>query len=446
MLWKLSRKLDTLTRAHVEQGTFSGSVLVVRGKRVVLRECYGEASVELGVPLRPEHAFRIGSVGKTLTALGVLRLVDRGQVSLKERLETFVPDFPNAHQVTLHHLLSNTSGIADHITREDAAEWCGRPHTLPELIKLIAQTPRLFTPGERFGYSNANWALLAAGLERVTGRPFAEALADLVLTPLGLARTTVGTTNPLVPGRVLGYDLGEHGLQPAAHIDLSVEIGAGGVYSTVDDLHRLKSALTEEGFLEPETRRRMTTPVAQSGTQNEPMGYGYGVMTGRRFGRAWWGHSGGTFGFTAYFTHYPGEDVTVTVLSNFGNGSAVGLEHTLAAAIFGEPYSLPTTAAPQVDVPHDVLATYEGRYRTEYAGRTLDARITLDGGHLYIQFPLLPKAQLRALSPTRFRGRLKGGEVSFDFIGEAGHVTGIDIDWSGQKLFAPRLEVSRTKF
>ena len=196
-----------------------------------------------------------------------MRLVDTGRLSVENRLETYLPNFPDAQDVTLEQLLSNTSGIADHITREDAAEWCGRPHTLPNLLELIAETPRLFAPGERFSYSNANWALLAAVLENVTGRPFAGALIDLVLTPLKLTRTTVGTDNPLVPGSVSGYQLSEGGLQPAAHIDLSVEIGAGGIYSTVGDLYRLSSALTRDGFLTAEMRGRMTTPVIQSLTQ-----------------------------------------------------------------------------------------------------------------------------------------------------------------------------------
>ena len=169
------------------------------------------------------------------------------------------------------------------------------------------------------------------------------------------------------------------------------------------------------------------------------MGYGYGVVTGRRFGRAWWGHSGGTFGFTSFLTHYPAEDVTVIVLSNFDNGSAAGLEHDLAAVMFREPYSLPSDNL-EVTVARDVLATYEGTYRTEFAGRRTDARVKLEGDHLCVTFPLLPTARLRALSPTRFQGRLKGGEVTFVFVVEQEQVVGIALDWSGHKLFAPRLE------
>jgi len=184
----------------------------------------------------------------------------------------------------------------------------------------------------------------------------------------------------------------------------------------------------------------MVTPVTRDASLGTgATGYGYGVITGHRFGRAWWGHSGGTFGFTAFFTHYPVEDVTVIVMSNLDNGSAAGLEHDLAAAVFGEPYSLPGEVL-EVGVARDVLATYEGTYRTSYVGRTIDARIKLNGDHLFVTFPLLPTARLRALSSTRFQGRLKGGEVTFDFSFEEGRVVGVKLDWSGQKLFAPRVE------
>lgn len=168
-------------------------------------------------------------------------------------------------------------------------------------------------------------------------------------------------------------------------------------------------------------------------------GYGYGVVAGQKFGRAWWGHSGGTFGFTSFLMHYPAEDVTVIVLSNFDNGSAGGLEQSLAAAVFSEPYDLPRDV-PQVGVDAHVLATYEGTYRTEFEGRSTGARVELVGDHLCVTFPLLPTARLRAVSPTRFRGRLKGGEVTFEFVVEQEQVSGIALDWSGYEMFAPRID------
>ncbi len=302
----------------------------------------------------------------------------------------------------------------------------------------------MFEPGSRFSYSNANWALLAAVLEGVTEKPFAEVLAELVLTPLGLTRTVVGADDPLVQSRASGYKLNDHAsgdrsVRPALYLDLSVEIGAGGVYSTVGDLYRLKNALAEAGFLTSETRRRTLTPVTHDASiGGGATGYGYGVMTGERFGRAWWGHSGATFGFTSFLTHYPSDDVTIIVLSNLDNGSAAGLEQGLAAVMFGEPYNLPSDS-PEVSVDGDVLATYEGTYRTEFAGRRINARVKCVEDYLCVTFPLLPAARLRALSPTRFQGRLKGGEVMFEFAFEQDQIVGIELDWSGHKLFAPRL-------
>ena len=447
----LGRKLDALVRAHAAQGTFSGAVLVARGSRVVLRRPYGLADAELGVPNRPEHAFRIGSVAKILTALAVLRFLEGARLPVRTSLGRFVPEFPDADLLSLHHLLSNTSGIADYFTLEDASVWWGRPHTLAELARRIAEAPRLFRPGERSGYSNANWTLLAAALERATERPFAEALTELVLEPLGLVHTTVAADSPLVAGSVSGYRLGDDGLRPAAHIDLSVEVGAGGVYSTVDDLFRLKDAFMRSDFLTPETRARMTTPVTTPVTDDAATGYGYGLMTGRRFGRAWLGHSGGTFGFSSFLTHYPDEDVTVIVLSNLEDGSSADLERDLTALTFGEPYRFPDALSErraEAIVARDVLARYEGVYRVDYAGRPMNARVDLitdgpaDGltGYLQVKFPLLNAARLRTLSPTRFRTRLKGGEVTFEFVLEGERASGVSLNWSGTVLFAPKQE------
>ena len=127
--------------------------------------------------------------------------------------------------------------------------------------------------------------------------------------------------------------------------------------------------------------------------------------------------------------------MTVIILSNFDNGSAAALERDLTAAVFRELHTLPSDA-PEVRVAHNVLAAYEGLYRTEHAGRAVGARVK--GEHLCVTFLLLPTARLRALSVTRFQGRLKGGEVTFDFVFEEERVVGVALDWSGTKLFAPK--------
>jgi CubicO group peptidase (beta-lactamase class C family) len=303
-------------------------------------------------------------------------------------------------------------------------------------VAYVLDLPPLFEPGARLSYSNSNWALLALAVERATGRSFASALRALVLEPLGLG-DTFSDQDSARTGLVPGFSIAESGLMPASPIDLSVEIGAGGIRSTVDDLLRLDRAIVGPGFLRAETLERMKRPVATDG----PIGYGYGLFSTTRFGRAVVGHTGGTFGFTAFWSRYEADDAVTIVLGNVDNGSTERLERSLGAALLGEPYDLPGTPT-FVEVEPHVLVDYVGRYRSAYAGRRIDFAVALEGSDLHAVFPLLPKARLRPLSTSRFFTRLKGGDVILEFVrpGPSERVSGITMDWSGMAIECPRLD------
>ncbi|QRK11721.1 serine hydrolase [Archangium violaceum] len=436
---RLERELDALVDAHTRLGLFSGAVLVARQGRVLLRKAYGLANHELGQPMRPETVFRIGSVGKSFTALAVMRLVAMGRLDVHEPLARYQPDFPRAERLLLHHLLSNTSGLPDHLMQEDSRTWSAAPHDLEMLLGRIRPLTPLFEPGERMAYSNANWALLARVLERVTGQPYGQALRSLLLEPLGLKATDHEVTGRLIPHRASGYRLEEGGVQNATHIDPSVTVGAGSLVSTVDDLYRLDRALARAELWPGELLQRMSSTVARV---EDGTGYGYGFVTGERFGQRHVGHSGGTFGFTSWFSRYPEADAVVIVLSNLENGNATRLDQDLSGLLFGVTPELPRARA-SVEVAPGVLAEYAGTYRTEYMGRPMDFRVRLDAGALHAHLPLLPRARLTALSEQRFQGRLKGGEVLFTFQrAAAGEVSGVEMDWAGVRMVAPRVASS----
>jgi hypothetical protein len=161
-------------------------------------------------------------------------------------------------------------------------------------------------------------------------------------------------------------------------------------------------------------------------------GYGQGFISLRRFGRTAVGHSGGTFGFSSFLTHYPDDELTVIVLSNFENGSAAALERDLAAVMLGQPYTLPTRET-TVSLSESQLRAWVGDYATEFIGRPLTMTIALKNGALVAKFPLLPGSRLRALSPNRFAGNIKGGEVRFEFFDDRA-----ELDWSGTTMIARR--------
>jgi hypothetical protein len=173
------------------------------------------------------------------------------------------------------------------------------------------------------------------------------------------------------------------------------------------------------------------------------MSYGYGLCIEARFDEVAFGHSGGTFGFTSYFTYYPGAQLLTVVLANIENGSAQGLERDLGALVLGQPYVLPSSR-PFIELPTEVLRRYVGRYRCDFAGRVMEADVALVGDKLQIKFPLLRAAALAPMSESRFFTRLKGGEVTLDFDlpAAAGASSGrVVLDWGGQRFECPRLAV-----
>jgi CubicO group peptidase (beta-lactamase class C family) len=117
-------------------------------------------SLELSVPLTTEYLFNIGSISKTFTALAMLQLEAQGKLIVQDALSQYVPEFPDSETITLHHLLSNTSGVSDYLIVEGSKGWYALPHTPTELLELIRHQPCLFAPGKGFGYSNSNWVLL----------------------------------------------------------------------------------------------------------------------------------------------------------------------------------------------------------------------------------------------------------------------------------------------
>jgi CubicO group peptidase (beta-lactamase class C family) len=429
----LRRHLTALIDAHARAETWSGTVLVRRGRRTLVRAARGAADRARGTANTPESRFRIGSIGKTFTALATMRLIEAGRLSLDDPARRFAPEWLDSDGILVRHLLSNTSGLPDYLTLEALQPRIAEPHTLADVLGYVRDVPLLFPPGGRLSYSNTNWTLLALMIEQITGDSFDAALRSLVLDPLELA-STAPDGGAMVPGDAIGYTIGESSWEPAAPIHPSVERGAGGLRSTVDDLLRLDGAIAEPGLLGAASLERMRRVVASDG----PIGYGHGLFSTVRFGRTSVGHSGGTFGFTAFWSRYPADDLVTIVLANVDNGSAERLERGLAGIVFGARVD-PSEARTFVSVSTDVLARYSGRYQSSFAGRRIDFTVELADDRLFAVFPLLPRAPLRPLSATRFFTRLKGGDVIFEFVGAAGAITGIQVDWSGTTMECPRL-------
>lgn len=312
---------------------FSEAVLVVSHGEVVLREAHGMADFELGVPLRPEHVFRIASLTKAFTAAAVLKLRDQRKLELTDSICRFVSNCPSAWTpVTLAHLLRHTSGIPDRFGDLAAVPVS---ETRAEVDRVLGQGGEIAlktAPGESYAYSNFNYVLLGYAIEIVTGRHWESVLQSEVFAPARLMDTAYDDVWTLVPGRVHGYDVKDGQPRHFPYHDHAA-YAAGGLRSTLDDLHRWHQAFLSGAIVSKASVVEALTP----GLGN----YGYGWEITSYFGKKLHHHTGGLAGFKADISFYHDEQMLIIVLSNTMRANPGGTACDLAALAFGTA-SIPT--------------------------------------------------------------------------------------------------------
>ncbi len=357
------------------------AVIVVQDGKPVLRKGYGLAEIELGVPIRPDMVFRIGSVTKEFTSACVLILAEQGKLRLDDDLTKYLPDYPTGgRKITIEQLLTHTSGI--HSYTDDPTFWAGRMRedlTLPQLIASFQSAPFDFEPGTRWHYDNSGYVLLGAILEKVTGKKYAELVAEMIFRPLGMKDTRYGDDAPIVPGRVAGYQKTPAGLVNAPFLSMTQPFSAGAILSTADDLARWQAALDAGTILTPESRKKMWTPlVLPDGTTTR---YGYGWDMWAYQGHRVVEHGGGINGFQTANMRWPDDRLYVAVLSNCGGCSDPrALALGAASILIGKP-SMDRPAAP---IAPALLDRYAGTYTDsdgdDWIVRRKDDHLVLEAG------------------------------------------------------------------
>jgi CubicO group peptidase (beta-lactamase class C family) len=354
-------------QAALEQATSSDGpgavILIARGDQIIYRAARGSAQIELGVPLQANQTFRIASITKMFTAALVVKLAQLGKLSLDDKLATYVPGIANGESITLRQLLNHTAGVSDIVHDPQPGFFARKVDTATLIAEIQKRTPS-FPPGTRFAYSNAGYILLGAVIEKVTGRPWRDALRTTLLDPLGLKQTDYGDNAKIVPGRIAGYttDNANHHVENAAYINASVPAAAGALVSTADDLLHWMRALAQGKVVGRDGFQQMTATVANlPGASAHP--YGFGMYIWQVRGSEMVGHTGQIDGFASALAYLPGQDITVVVLANDDNFDARTMARRMAAIALGQPYAAPVSAKPT----EDQLRAFEGVYRIDDA-------------------------------------------------------------------------------
>ena len=324
---------DSLERFVAEaavEDRFSGAVLLARGGDVLLERGYNRACRRFGVPNEIDTRFDIASLVKMFTGVVIGRLVERGLLSFEAPVIRYLPSYPAdpGSRVTIHHLLTHTSGLGGIFDGGWEAASRARFRTIGELIPYFRGRPLLFEPGTDWEYSNAGYILLGAVIEAVTEQPYWDHLQEHTFAPTGMNNTGPYSLDEEVPR--LAYAASR--LDPWDNEDDKprwnnvfrhwiVSTPAGCAYSTLQDLFRFTRALLAGQLVGPEMLATLTSAKVATG-QRQGQGYAYGFYDDEVGDVRVFGHAGTVPGYQAWLDIYPDLGYTVIVLTNFDHPCA----------------------------------------------------------------------------------------------------------------------------
>src|SRR5687768_1816352 len=289
-------KLDQFFDRLAEKNKAMGSLVIAKDGNVLYTRAigYSQFSASEKKPLTAANRFRIGSITKMFTAAMIFQLVEAGKLKLTDTLDKFFPQIPNAKKITIVQILAHRSGIPN-VRRDQNSQ--GNVNTTPitkdEMLALIAKATPDFEPDSKQSYSNSGYFLLGLILEKVTGKPYEEALRTRITSKIGLKDTYVATGNiDVTKSEALTYmNLGGD-WKPVAETHPSNLFGGGSIVSTPNDLARFITALFDGKIVSKESLAAMKTIRD---------GDGFGMMEPFTFaGKTFYGHTGGGDNYGAW--------------------------------------------------------------------------------------------------------------------------------------------------
>lgn len=419
-------RMDEVVQPYVQNEKFMGAVLVARGNDVLFDKAYGYANMEWQTLATTDTRFMIGSMSKQFAAASILLLEERGKLKTTDLLSKYLPDAPPewAH-ITLHNLLTHTSGIPDYMTTPEYAGNGISPVIPDKIYAAVRKKPLDFPIDSKYAYSNTNYTLLALIVQKVGGQTYPQFLQDNILTPLRMNDTAYNAGPTILPHRAAGYVQGPYGLQNEPYGDISWSFGAGGLTSTTHDMFKWEQALLGGKVLSATSLAKMTTPYKKS--------YGYGVFYRAVNGYGAIEHGGNIRGFNSDMAYYPDDKLTIIVLSNMEGTAAKEILAQLASVSHGEPVVLPKVRK-VVTVDRQTLQAYVGTYELEPG---LDLVFSLEGDKLMCQPTGQEKAQVFAETDTDFFAKM--AEIDIHFIRDPdGKVNAFTFLQNGKEATAKR--------
>lgn len=318
----LRQKLDSYLQQETDVKILNGSVLVAKDGKILIKKGYGIANFEEGIQNTSRTVHRIASLTKAFTSLSIMMLEERGLLRVEDTVDKYIPEYPHAHEMTIHNLLTHTSGVYPYLRDWDSGAWdnIGNFHTPQDIMDYVLDQPLTFPVGTGFEYSNSNYVLLGVIIERLTGMTYRDFIEENIFRPLHMKSTSYDPYDSEFGLRhSIGYD--DITVEPfvvAPYLHPSMAYAAFGCSSTVVDLYKWDQSLYTDRLVSMESLEKIFTPYTSTPPFTGQYAYGWFIDTleinSEPHKHVW--HTGGYLGYLCSISRLVDDNVTIILVLN----------------------------------------------------------------------------------------------------------------------------------
>ena len=345
-----ANKIDELMNLYYEYGQFNGSVLVAENGEMIYKKGLGFANMEWNILNQSNTKFRIASLTKQFTSMLIMQLIEEEKIDLDNKIIKYLPEYriDIGDKVTIHHLLTHTSGIPNYTNIPGFwTDSTRNYYSLDFMLKNFCSNDLRFEPGTKIEYNNSGYFLLGLIIERVTGYQFKNVLHEKILKPLGMNNTGIDHHEIILKNRAVGYREHINGYTNAPYNCMHNFYASGDMYSTVEDLYLWDQALYSDKLLSKEYRDIMFKPYLNN------YAYGWGVkkiqIGATRDSILIISHSGGLAGINTRIYRIIDDKHLIVLLNNFsGNHKISEITREITNILYDLPYEFPKNSIAKV--------------------------------------------------------------------------------------------------
>lgn len=319
---KSTQAVDWMQSLYNQHNLPSFSVAVGINGQLVWQGVMGYADLDDATPADESTSYRIGSISKSMTAVAVMRLQEKGILNIDNSFGYYVKNYSTAHEkITLKQFLSHQSGVRHYIDELSENFSFTEYQNSREAATIVAQDPLLFEPGKGFNYTTYGYTFLSLVMEEASAKPFDIIMQEELFSPVGLQTTRLNKATESFPDLSTPYIEIDHSLYKSPEPNVSNKYAGGGILSTPSDMVKFGNALLDKSFIKKETRELLWTPVALANGDMNPENYALGFRAGNDDLGRFVHHGGKSVGGYSFLLIYPETKLVIAFATNVTPGN-----------------------------------------------------------------------------------------------------------------------------